>query len=227
MTAKIISVCNQKGGCGKTTVSMGLVGHFVARKRRVLVVDGDPQGSASTWSSNASDDAPFPATVVNLALAREKLPREVQKMVEDYDVIIIDCPPAVESPIAQAALLISDVAVMPLVPAPIDVAAAAPFIRLVQQAQLIQPDLQALIVPSKVVKNRKIADGYLGQFDSLPLPIARARIFLRDAHQLASAIGSTIFQTKDRDAMAEMTALGSEIEGLWKASVGLSQVVAL
>jgi chromosome partitioning protein len=227
MSANIISVCNQKGGCGKTTLTMALAGSFASRQLRVLVVDGDPQGSASSWSANASEDTPFPATVVNLAHAGKNLPLEVRKMVRDYDVVLIDCPPAVDSPIPQAALLVSDLALIPLIPSPIDVAAAAPFIRLVEQVRLIHPTLAALIVPNMVQKQTKLARGYLNHFRDLTLPVAAVQLSLRDSHRKACALGACVQELGDRDALAEMDGLASEVLSSLGAGNGLTSAVAL
>src|SRR5918992_1151210 len=116
MTAKILAVVNQKGGVGKTTLSMQLAGTLAARNQRVLVVDADPQGTASRWASSAPDDEPFSATVVSLAAAGNKLHREVVKLARDYDYIIVDCPPAVDSINSRSALLIADLALVPVIP---------------------------------------------------------------------------------------------------------------
>ena len=45
----IIAVCNQKGGCGKTTIAINLAQAFVADGSEVLLLDLDPQVSASEW----------------------------------------------------------------------------------------------------------------------------------------------------------------------------------
>jgi chromosome partitioning protein len=47
----IISVINQKGGVGKTTLCTNLAGALAAEGRRVLVIDADPQGSALDWAA--------------------------------------------------------------------------------------------------------------------------------------------------------------------------------
>src|SRR2546423_12417101 len=97
MAAKIIAVVNQKGGSGKTTLSMQLAGSLARRGSKVLVVDADPQGTATRWAASADDEKPFPASVVGLSAASTKVHREVRKFVPDYQYIIIDCPPAADS----------------------------------------------------------------------------------------------------------------------------------
>lgn len=227
MTAKIISVCNQKGGCGKTTITMALAGAFASRSSRVLVVDGDPQGSASGWSANAAADQPFPATVVNLAHAGKSLPAEVRKMVGDYDLVIMDCPPAVDSPVPQAALLVSDLALIPLIPSPLDVAAAAPFIRLVEQVRSVNVGLEGLVVPNLVQKSTRLARGYLDHFHTLTLPVSSAHLSQRDAHRKAAALGTSVQELEDRDAKAEIEQLMDDVvRMLWKGEPG-AEVVAL
>ena len=224
MAAKIISVCNQKGGCGKTTVTMALAAAYGRRGQRVLVVDGDVQGSALVWSSNAGEEAPFPAVVTNLAVAGKNLPREVRKLVDEYDTILIDCPPAVESPIAHASLLIADLALMPVIPSPLDVAAAAPFMKLVQQTQQINEQLHALVLPNLVQKNTSIASGYLEHFAELPLPTTHVQFALRTSHRKAAALGTGV-EVLDREAKAEVCALLAEIDGVFAQSLEAEAVL--
>src|SRR5260363_310118 len=87
------SCSNQKGGCGKTTISMQLAGALGKDDCRVLVVDADPQGTATRWAANAEDDKPFPAAISGLGAAGGKVHREIKKYVGEYDYILIDCPP--------------------------------------------------------------------------------------------------------------------------------------
>jgi chromosome partitioning protein len=120
MTAQVIAVVNQKGGSGKTTVLMQLGGAMGRRGKRMLVVDADPQATATRWAASAPDDTPFPAAVIGLCAAGGTVHREVKKFVHDYTTILIDCPPAVESPVPQSALLSADLALVPVIPSPLD-----------------------------------------------------------------------------------------------------------
>ena len=114
MAASSITVFNQKGGAGKTTLSMQLAGTLAHRSHKVLVVDTDPQGTATRWSASAPQDKTFPAAVNGLSAAGAMVHREVRKFVDDYRFIIIDCPPALESVVPESALLISDIALVPI-----------------------------------------------------------------------------------------------------------------
>ena len=83
MTAKIIAVCNQKGGSGKTTISMQLAGALARRGGKARVVDADPQGAATRWAAPAEDAEPYPASAGGLSGASTKVHREDKKVIDD------------------------------------------------------------------------------------------------------------------------------------------------
>lgn len=85
----IISVLNQKGGVGKTTLSSNIAAQLASEGHRILLIDADPQGSSLDWS--AAREADSLVTVVGLP--RATLHKEIGKFSNDYDHIIIDGPP--------------------------------------------------------------------------------------------------------------------------------------
>ena len=143
--SKIIVLTNQKGGCGKTTITINLAGSF-GKTTKVLVVDGDPQGTSSRWIASASESKPFPATITNLSMVGDKAHKEIGKYVNDYDYIFIDCPPAVENNFTNSVLLIADLVIVPIIPSPTDLWAAVGIQKLIAKVENFNESLKARLL---------------------------------------------------------------------------------
>ncbi len=155
MTAKIITVFNQKGGCGKTMISMQLGASLALSGFNVLIVDLDRQGTAAIWSSQAEKDSPFPAPVVSLAVQQERMIGEVEKFATTgSDIIILDCPPAIESSVPWAALNISDMGLIPVVPLLDNIWASKEACALGLRAKEENPTLQLAYVANKMRRGK-------------------------------------------------------------------------
>jgi chromosome partitioning protein len=213
MTAKLVTVCNQKGGCGKTHVAMTLGGALGARGLRVLVVDGDPQGTATRWYSTATEARPFPATVISLAETRGQIARALKAHVDHYDVIVVDCPPSLDSPVTLSTLVVADVALVPTIPAPGDLWATSRLVGLVEQARAMNDALQVRLVPN-MVQGTALAAAALEALQEIPLPVARTWFGLRTAYRQAQAEGTTALALRDPRAADEIGGLVDEVLGL-------------
>jgi chromosome partitioning protein len=214
--AKIIAIVNQKGGVGKTTISMQLAGTLSRRKKRVLVIDADRQGSATRWAANATDEAPFPASVAGLSAANSKIHREVVKFVEDYDFIIIDCPPAVESPVPQSALLIADLALVPILPSPPDLAAAVAMCELINNLQDVNEELKARIVVNGYDPRTILGRETLGVIPEFGVDVCRSYIQDREVYKQSVSFGQTVhyFGAQADAAIREIERLATEVENI-------------
>jgi chromosome partitioning protein len=218
MVAKVITVFNQKGGCGKTTVSMQLAGALGLRGHKVLVVDMDEQGTATRWASQAPDENPFPATLSNLAAMGGKMHREIRSQIGDYDYIVIDCPPAVHSPSPSSAMLVSDLALIPVVPAPADIWAVVAAKQLAAHAQATNELLRVRLIPNMVQKNTTLARETLDVLsEDIEIPLATARLGSRSAYRECQLIGATVHKIpRARDAISEVENLVDEALALLK-----------
>jgi chromosome partitioning protein len=89
----ITAFLNQKGGVGKTTLSYSFATALALSRRRVLLIDADPQHGVLTWQSHRETAPLFPI----VGLPTDKLHREMTAHAPNYDHIIIDAPPQVSS----------------------------------------------------------------------------------------------------------------------------------
>ncbi len=132
---------------------MHLAGTLGLRGARSMLVDMDEQGTATRWAAQATDERPFPASVIGPAPSGGAMHREVRKFIHDYDYILVDCPPAVHSAAPSSALLISDLAIIPVVPSPPDLWAAVAAKTLAQhigQNETLQIRVMANMVQRRV-----------------------------------------------------------------------------
>lgn len=213
MAAKIISVVNQKGGTGKTTVSMNLAGALALRGHEVCVIDADPQGTATRWAASAPDEHPFPASVLGLSAAGGKVHREVRKLVGNYDYILIDCPPAADSPVPQSALLVADLGLIPVIPSPPDLWATIGIRTIVENAADINEGLQARLVVNQLQSNVGIARDALEILPEFGFEVCRAMLHHRAAYKQAALDGQSVHKggRRARAAVEEVEALTAEI----------------
>lgn len=213
MISKIITVANQKGGAGKTTVSMQLAGAFGKKDIKVLVVDADPQATATRWATSAEDENPFPATVVGLSAAGGKIHREIKKFINDYQVIIIDCPPAVDSPVPQSALMISDLVLVPIIPSPLDIWATVGIKKMIENIQDVNESLDARLVINQCQPNTNLARDVIEILADFGINMTDNQLHQRVVFRQSPAIGGTVhdFGKKANQAIEEVEGLADEV----------------
>ena len=210
--AKIIAVTNQKGGPGKTTVTMNLAGTLSLGGSSVLIADTDPQGSALRWSASAEEEKPFPAVVSGLAQAGAKTHRELQKVFNQYDYIIVDCPPAIESPVPQSVLLVADLALLPVIPSPVDLWAAQGIVQLIEQVQGLNENLKARVLINQA-ENTNLSGEVISILSEFGVPVLDSQLRRLTAYREAALYGSTVHDlgSKAKQAADEVTALTKEV----------------
>ena len=222
MTAKIICVTNQKGGVGKTTTTMQLAAALALDKKnnRVCVIDADKQGSATRWAASSSEHKLFPADVIGLSAAGGKVHQEIRKFVTKYDWIIVDCPPAIDSTVPQSALMVADLAIVPIVPSPPDLWAGVGIRELIKNVTAMNESLKACLVPNMCQSNTTLAREVLDILKEFEIPLSKSQLTLRQAYRQAAAFGGSVFDLGQQAKLAiqEMKALASEVKHLTKSN---------
>lgn len=219
---KIVTVFNQKGGASKTTSSINISGAAARRGLKVLYVDMDPQGTGMIWVSQADENNPFPAKAVNLSHLKGKLGPELKKYLGEMDLIIIDCPPAMESDAPAAALLISDLAIIPVQMSMLDVWSTAQAKLLIERSMTFNPDLKPRFLATMTEDNdnpkskdrrtavEKSCASIVEEDDSIPVMTTRMR--RRNAYRESPAYGQSVHVlSRQKAAIAEVESILDEI----------------
>lgn len=202
----IIAFSSLKGGSGKTTLSVHLAGAIAANGHPVVLVDADPQGSASNWSAARDKASPFPV----IGMARNTLHRDLVPILEDYDHCVIDTPPRV-SALARSALLAADLVLIPVQPSSYDVWAASETVTLIGEAQGFKPELKGAFVINRRIGNTVIGRDIEEALAEYDLPLLPTAIAQRVAYA-ESAAGYTVMETAPTGAAAkEVQALAKEV----------------
>jgi len=192
--AHIVAIANVKGGVGKTTTSINLAAALAEKGNHVLLVDADPQKSTVKWRASTQEDKNFSV----IALPDPVLRKEIPKVGKSYDYVLIDCPPGgvlEDQKITRAALLISELCIVPLTPSGLDYAATTDMNVLLDLAIEYNPGMD-----TRVLVNRKQARTKLGDnareaaVDIYKRPAFETQISQKVAIAEATLTGQTILE---------------------------------
>lgn len=204
MVAKIITIAQQKGGAGKTTMAAHLaVAWSASGRRRVAIIDIDPQGSLTQWYKMRERRMGEGETGLHFsAISGWRVRNEIERLSPYYDLIIVDSPPHTDAE-TRTAVRAADLVVVPLQPSPMDVWATSATINICKQER----------VPVKMVLNRvpptaKITEAISG--DMVGLTANRFGNRVAFAGSLMQGHGVTEYAPSSQ-ASDEVRALGKEI----------------
>ncbi|MCG6898258.1 MAG: ParA family protein [Thiocapsa sp.] len=193
----VVAVVGNKGGTGKTTLSLNL-GAGLAQRGSVVIVDADPQQSAYQWRLVGDAGGGLPAVVA----AAFGLDKTVLALRDVHAHVVIDCPPSIKAPQTEHALRLADHALIPLQPSPMDLWATSHIARIIEKLRPENPRLRALIVMSQMEPRTTLSRLMPEAVSELDLPVARTSLQRRSIHRLCVLEGRSIFQTGRRGAAA-------------------------
>lgn len=147
--AIVITVAQQKGGAGKTTLAANLAVAFALAGQRVAVLDIDPQHSLARWHRLRAA-RPGVAAITLSEAAGWRMAAEVEKLARAHDVVLIDSPPQIDTD-AKLAIRAANLVLIPVQPSPPDLWAAEGTLKLAATEQR----------PVRLLLNRAPASGKL------------------------------------------------------------------
>ncbi len=204
--AVVITVAQQKGGAGKTTLAANLAAAWAAT-RRVALLDIDPQRSLARWHALRGAQAGLPAIAFSDA-SGWRLGSELDRLRRQADVLLVDSPPHLDSD-ARRAIRGADLVLVPLQPSPPDLWAAEGTLALAAAEKR----------PVRLLLNRapagasRLRDQVADEIAARGLALLPVGLGNRSAYAQAFAQGMGVTEAAPRSAAgAEMRALLAVLE---------------
>lgn len=206
MSGLVITIAQQKGGSGKTTVSANLAIGFLRRGKSVALVDIDPQGSLGRWFMTRIETEAGPVDQLEFATSSAwGITYEVRKLSENHDIVIIDTPPKADSDL-RPALRVADLVIVPVSVSHVDLWATEGVLDLARRE-----DKEALIVLNRARKNTRLGAEVALAAEKLNARIAEATLANRVIYAEALGQGRGAAEGRKTPAQAEVDALTSEV----------------
>lgn len=192
MGARSILVINSKGGAGKSTLSSNLASYYAVRGYRTALFDFDRQMSGMRWLERRPDEVVEITGVTGWTF----------RGVDSFERVVMDPPAQIQNKDMAMLVARSDVVVIPVLPSPIDIHAAADFIRdLMIDGKVRHSSKPVCVVANRVRTNTVMYDQLRRFLGSLKIPFVAT---LRDSQNYthASMRGLGIFEM-NREVVAQ------------------------
>lgn len=209
----IISVTSLKGGVGKSTISQNLAVCFAHMGYKTAIVDTDTNASSMHWSGLREESLPE-ITVLGLTDS-EALRKNIRRIHNDYDVIIIDGTPSI-SKLVSTILVLGDIILIPIRPSGFDIWATEKFLESYEQAKALKEDMQAYFVINEYNPRANLNNEIKEALKELDIDTLATTFRTRIAYGEASVMGLGAYEYRDEKAKKEATNLANEVLSILK-----------
>jgi chromosome partitioning protein len=184
----VIALVGNKGGAGKSTLCINLASGL-SRRYTTVLLDADPQLSSLQWRDIATRD-----DLVEVVDAVADVAAMVRQYRQTHDCVMIDCPPSVQSEQTRQALTCSDIAVIPVLPSPLDLWASVHVERELEWARTVNPGIQGLLVINQLEPRTRLSRLMHAALAEIDLPVAKTAIRRRMAYRNAMLQGCSVLE---------------------------------
>ncbi len=207
MPGLIITVAQQKGGSGKTTVAAHLAVAFARGGKAVGILDVDPQGSLGEWFERR--EQALGEDGVGLAFRTASgwgARREAKQLARDHDIVVVDTPPKSDLEI-RPAIEMADLVIVPVQPTPVDLWATTPTLEMADKERT-----RSLIVINRAIGRALLTAEMVAAAGDLGHAIAGIHLGNRVAYPQSMGEGRTVLETAAGGLAAEeVGALAREV----------------
>ena len=179
-----IAVCNQKGGAGKTTITLLLAYALGDAGKKVCIVDRDPQKTATKWLANAPGK--------NVAISDEA---------DSFDVVFFDTPGSLESTALIESIQEADRVILVSSTSPADLWSTR---EAGEAIRAVRPDLKAAVLFNKVDSRTEFARLTSDYAEAIGFPALQNSLPQRQAFQRAALAGWGALRPLDRELLAQL-----------------------
>ncbi len=208
MAGTVITVAQQKGGAGKTTLVVQLAVALAKAGKKVAAVDIDPQGSLSAWLDMRQQiygDGLTP-NLSGLSGSAWRLSSDLRRLRENHDLILLDSPPHIETE-SKFALRAADLVLIPIQPSLLDLWATKPTIDLARKE-----GRQVLLVLNRVPPRGRLPAEVRQAILIGGLPLADAQFGNRQSFAASIGLGKGVCESEPKGTAAdEVHRLSEEI----------------
>jgi chromosome partitioning protein len=190
----IISVLNQKGGVGKTTLATNISAGLAAQGEKVLLVDADPQHSALDWGAKRESAPPFTLMGLPTAVLHRDLPPLIGN---PYTVIVIDGPGKLTD-VPRSAIMASNVVLIPVQPSPYDVWSSVDIVTILKEARSFGAQVKAAFVVTRKIPNTVLGREVTEALAEHDLPVFTTQIQQRICYAESAGEGLSVVEMKQR-----------------------------
>ncbi len=209
MAGQVITVAQQKGGSGKTTLACHLAVHFLRAGRSVAVLDTDPQGSLGRWFMARVERTEGAPEMEFSTASAWGVGYEVGKLKRTHDLVFVDTPPKADSDL-RPALREADLVLVPVAASALDLWATESVLDLVDRT-----GRRGLTVLNRARPGTRVHAETLAQMADLSAPVADAALNNRViyAESMGQGLGVTE-KARSGPAAAEVAALAGEVAAI-------------
>ena len=207
MLSKVITIAQQKGGTGKTTLSVHLALAFIKyHNLKVAVIDTDPQGSLGKWFMIRTEKKVSNEGLTFKTASLWGAQYESKTLKQDHDIVIIDTPPKIESD-ARPSIEAADLVLIPMAASHVDFWATGAIAEIAKQA-----NKKILIQINRSNQRSKLINKTNSFIKSLNLSSTKTIIGNRQIYTSSMGEGKTaVEKQKKGNAVEEIKSLSEQI----------------